>query len=232
MAQARRHRAPRGGNTGGSASRNTWRNASREAARHASREATRHAGCEAGRAGARSRCAIAQRRQGRDREIRRRPAMMREDSVRRLPMALSALVALALAVIPLPNALDAVRPDFLVLVVFYWSIESPRAGGLTLAFCAGLALDVINGVVLGQHALALTLMAAWVTHLRLRLRVFSVLSQSLTIFALLTGYQFILFWVDGATGNPVTSFGRWLAPVVGAILWPLLASALSRVRER
>jgi rod shape-determining protein MreD len=158
--------------------------------------------------------------------------MMREDSVRRLPMALSALVALALAVIPLPNALDAVRPDFLVLVVFYWSIESPRAGGLTLAFCAGLALDVINGVVLGQHALALTLMAAWVTHLRLRLRVFSVLSQSLTIFALLTGYQFILFWVDGATGNPVTSFGRWLAPVVGAVLWPLLASALSRVRER
>ncbi len=45
-------------------------------------------------------------------------------------------------------------------------------------------------------------MAAWATHLRLRLRVFSVLSQSLTIFALLTGYQFVLFWVDGATGNP------------------------------
>ena len=110
-----------------------------------------------------------------------------------------------------------------MLVVFYWSIESPRAGGLTLAFMSGLALDVINGVVLGQHALALTLMAAWATHLRLRLRVFSLLSQSLTIFALLTGYQFILFWIDGATGNPVTSFSRWFAPVVGAIFgrcWP------------
>ena len=103
------------------------------------------------------------------------------------------------------------RPDFLVLVVFYWSIESPRAGGLALAFIAGLALDVIKGVVLGQHALAFTLMAAWATHLRLRLRVFSVVSQSLTIFALLTGYQFVLFWVDGATGNPVTNFSRWLA---------------------
>jgi rod shape-determining protein MreD len=158
--------------------------------------------------------------------------MMREDQVRRMPMALSALGALALAVFPLPTALDALRPDFLVLVVFYWSIESPRAGGLALAFFAGLALDVINGVVLGQHALALTLMAAWATHLRLRLRVFSILSQTLTIFALLTGYQFILFWVDGATGNPVTSFGRWLAPVIGAAIWPLLASALSRARER
>jgi rod shape-determining protein MreD len=117
-------------------------------------------------------------------------------------------------------------------VVFYWSIESPRAGGLALAFMAGLALDVIRGVVLGQHALALTLMAAWATHLRLRLRVFSVLSQSLTIFALLTGYQFVLFWVDGATGNPVMTFSRWLAPVIGALAWPLLAGILSRLHDR
>jgi rod shape-determining protein MreD len=158
--------------------------------------------------------------------------MMRDNRIRRLPMALSALVALALAILPLPAPIDAFRPDFLVLVILYWSIEQPRAGGLTLAFTAGLALDVIQGVVLGQHALALTLMAAWATHLRLRLRVFSVMSQTLTIFALLTGYQFILFWVDGATGNPVTSFSRWLAPVIGALIWPLLAYTLSRSHER
>ena len=158
--------------------------------------------------------------------------MMREERVRRVPMLISALVALALAIIPLPSVLDPLRPDFLVLVVFYWSIESPRAGGLALAFFSGLALDVINGVVLGQHALALTLMAAWATHLRLRLRVFSVLSQSLTIFMLLTLYQFILFWIDGATGNPVVNYGRWLAPVIGAVIWPILSATLSRARER
>lgn len=158
--------------------------------------------------------------------------MMRDERTRRGPMALSALVALAMAVIPLPTAIDAFRPDFLVLVVFYWSIESPRTGGLALAFIAGLSLDVVRGVVLGQHALALTLTAAWATHLRLRLRVFSLLSQSLTIFALLTGYQFVLFWIDGATGNPVTTFSRWFAPFVGALLWPLLAGLLSRAHDR
>jgi rod shape-determining protein MreD len=158
--------------------------------------------------------------------------MMREPRLRRLPMALSALVALALAVLPLPTVLESFRPDFLVLVVFYWCIESPRAGGLGLAFASGLALDVIQGVVLGQHALALTLMGAWATHLRLRIRVFSVLSQCLTIFALLTGYQFVLFWVDGATGNPVTTFSRWLAPLIGALLWPLLVSSMGKVHER
>ena len=158
--------------------------------------------------------------------------MMRESRIRRLPMVLSALVALALAVLPLPKVLEPFRPDFLVLVVFYWCIESPRAGGLGLAFFSGLALDVIHGVVLGQHALALTLAGAWATNLRLRIRVFSLLSQCLTIFVLLAGYQFVLFWVDGATGNPVTNFGRWLAPVIGALLWPLLVSSMGRLHER
>jgi rod shape-determining protein MreD len=158
--------------------------------------------------------------------------MMRDKRIPHAPMALSALAALTLAIVPLPSPLDVLRPDFLVLVVLYWSIQSPRAGGLTLAFVAGLALDILKGFVLGQHAFALTLMAAWATQLRLRLRVFSVLHQSLTIFALLTGYQFILFWIDGATGNPVTSFGRWLAPLVGALIWPLLAGTLHRLHER
>jgi rod shape-determining protein MreD len=158
--------------------------------------------------------------------------MMRESRIRRLPVLLSALVALALAVLPLPALLESLRPDFLVVVVLYWSIEAPRAGGLSLAFFAGLALDVINGVVLGQHALALTLMSAWATHLRLRIRVFSMLTQCLTIFALLTGYQFVLFWIDGATGNPVTTFSRWLAPVIGAFLWPLLVALLGKLHER
>jgi rod shape-determining protein MreD len=157
--------------------------------------------------------------------------MMREERIRRWPVAMSALVALTLAILPLPKVLDAFRPDFLVLVVFYWSIESPRAGGLTLAFFAGLALDVVHGVVLGQHALALTLMAAWAMNFRLRIRVFSTVSQSLTIFAFLAGYQFILFWIDGVTGNAVTSLGRWLAPVIGALLWPLMVGTLSRLHE-
>jgi rod shape-determining protein MreD len=158
--------------------------------------------------------------------------MMRETRIRRIPMVLSALVALGLAILPLPKVLEPIRPDFLVLVVLYWSIEQPRAGGLTLAFFGGLALDVVNGVVLGQHALALTLMAAWATNLRLRIRVFSILSQTLTIFALLTGYQFLLFWIDGATGNPVTTLSRWLAPVIGALIWPVLVGVLSKLHER
>src|SRR5258706_9717913 len=109
--------------------------------------------------------------------------MMRDTRIRRLPMALAALVALALAVLPLPSMLEALRPDFLVLVVFYWSIELPRAGGLTLAFMAGLALEVIPGGGPGQHTPPPTLMAPGGTHPPLPPRGFSLLFPILTLFS-------------------------------------------------
>ena len=51
---------------------------------------------------------------------------MREDESAGCRCCYRALVALALAVIPAARDVDALRPDFLVLVVFYWSIESPQ----------------------------------------------------------------------------------------------------------
>jgi cell shape-determining protein MreD len=49
---------------------------------------------------------------------------------------------------------------------------------------------------------------------------------------LLTLYQFVLFWVDGATGNPVVNYVRWLAPLIGAVIWPILSATLSRAGKR
>jgi hypothetical protein len=30
----------------------------------------------------------------------------------------------------------------------------------------------------------------------------------------------------------VVNYGRWLAPVIGGVLWPILSATLSRARER
>ena len=84
---------------------------------------------------------------------RRRSAAARADPVSgesRARMLLSALVALILTVLPLPAWSDVVRPQFLVLMVLYWSIDAPRAGGIALGFFAGLVLDVFQGPVLGR----------------------------------------------------------------------------------
>jgi rod shape-determining protein MreD len=158
--------------------------------------------------------------------------MSRDLPLHRLPMILSVVFALILSVLPLPHWASVARPDFLVIVVLYWSIMSPRVGGLLLAFLAGLALDAFKGVVLGQHALALCLATAIAIKMHLRIRVFPTLHQALTIFMLLVIYQFVLYWIDGASGHPVTTYLRWLPALTGAALWPVFAGLLGIAYQR
>src|SRR5262252_2891144 len=141
-------------------------------------------------------------------------------------MVLTAFVALVLTAFPLPAWLDVLRPAFLVLTVLHWSINAPRTGGIAFGFFAGLALDVIQGPVLGQHALALALVAYVMVREHQRIRFKPALQQSLIVFAALAIYEFVVFAIDGWSGHPVTSPLRWVHTVTGALIWPPVAAIL------
>ena len=155
-----------------------------------------------------------------------------EYSSGRRNLYLSALPALALAAIPLPHLLDVLRPDFLLLVVIWFALMAPRAGGLLFAWSAGLALDAFRGVLLGQNALAFVVIAYLVHRFHLRVRMFPLIHQTLVVLSLLWVYQFLLFWIDGVAGEPVTDWVRWLPVFSGALLWPLLTGILGRFAVR
>jgi rod shape-determining protein MreD len=144
----------------------------------------------------------------------------------RTRLLLSALVALALTALPLPPWLDMARPAFLVLTVLYWSINAPRSGGVAFGFFAGLMLDVFQGPVLGEHALALSLVTYITVREHQRIRSKPAFQQALLVFAALVVYEFVLFAIDGWTGHPVTSPARWLHTLTGALVWPPAAAIL------
>jgi len=145
----------------------------------------------------------------------------------RFRIALTALVALILTVLPLPKWLDVLRPAFLVLTVLYWSINTPRAAGIGLGFLCGLVLDVFQGPVLGEHALALSIVAYIAVREHQRIRSKPAFQQSLVVFAVLVFYEFVVFAIDGWTGHPITSPLRWLHCLTGAFVWPMAAAILS-----
>lgn len=145
----------------------------------------------------------------------------------RVRIALTALVALILTVLPLPKWLDLLRPAFLVLTVLYWSINTPRAAGIGLGFLCGLLLDVFQGPVLGEHALALSIVAYIAVREHQRIRSKPAFQQSLLVFVALVFYEFVVFAIDGWTGHPVTSPLRWLYCLTGAVVWPMAAAILS-----
>jgi rod shape-determining protein MreD len=142
------------------------------------------------------------------------------------------VLALAASVAPLPSVLEPYRPNFVALTVLWFCLLSPRLLGLAFAWCAGLALDGFQGVLLGQHALTLTCIAYVAAKFRLQIRAFPPLQQSAVVLALLWLNEFLLFWIDGVAGHPVTDWRRWLSVPVSAACWPLLAGLYARFASR
>jgi rod shape-determining protein MreD len=106
-------------------------------------------------------------------------------------------------------------------------VNAPRSGGVALGFFAGLMLDVFQGPVLGEHALALTLVSYIAVREHQRIRSKPAFQQALIVFAALVVYEFVLFSIDGWTGHPVVSPLRWLHTLTGALIWPPAAAILA-----
>jgi len=138
--------------------------------------------------------------------------------------------ALALTLVYLPPALDIFRPYWVALVLIYWCLESQDLVTLGKAFILGLLLDLLGGSLLGLHALSLVILVYLVTRFRARLRFFPPWQQALSVFALLLNDRIILLWIISLRGDPLPSFGFWLPPIVGTLLWPWLFLLLDRVR--
>jgi rod shape-determining protein MreD len=142
------------------------------------------------------------------------------------------VLALALTIVPLPEMLEPFRPNFVALTVLWFCLLSPRLLGLSYAWIAGLALDGFAGVLLGQHALTLTVIAYVACKLRLQIRAFPPLQQSAVILALLWLNEFLLFWIDGVAGHAITDWRRWISVPVSAAFWPLIAGIYARYAAR
>jgi rod shape-determining protein MreD len=144
----------------------------------------------------------------------------------------SSLVAtLALASVPLPDAIAPFRPDWVAVVLLYWSLMAPRHFSLLTAVWMGLALDTLTGALLGQNALALLVIVYLAEKFHLRLRVFPLSQLAITVLVLLGLYEFILFWIDGMAGRTVPVVERWLPPLTGTLAWVALHMLFGR-RER
>ena len=158
--------------------------------------------------------------------------MSRDRSSRRLPVIITFIVGLMLTVMPLPGSVEPFRPDWLALVVIFWAMQLPRTWSVGSAWIIGIVLDVSYGTLLGQHALALCLVAFATVRFHLLMRVFPLSQLSATIFALLALYQFILFWVNGVAGVTAPAITYWAPVITGTLVWPFLFMFLSGVRYR
>lgn len=119
----------------------------------------------------------------------------------------------------LPLGRHPAMPDLAALVLVFWVVHQPRRVGVVLAFATGLLMDVVQASLLGQHALAYTLMAALAELMRRRLLWFGVPGQALQVLPIFALGTLAALVVRVASGSMWPGWWLLAAPVLQALLW-------------
>jgi rod shape-determining protein MreD len=141
------------------------------------------------------------------------------------------ILALVLTIAPLPEWGRYLRPDWAGLVLIYWCLAVPDRVGVGTGWVLGLAVDLLTGTLLGQHALALALVAYVTLKFHQRVRLFPVWQQALTVMVLLMLHQLLALWISRIIGRPGVPWFFWAPSLLGMLLWPLLYVLLRALRR-
>lgn len=123
-------------------------------------------------------------------------------------------------------------PDLLALVLVFWTVHQPLRVSIGAAFVFGLLMDAHQGSLLGQHALAYTVLSFFAITLHRRLLWFPVPSQALQVFPLFASAHAIAVVMRMMAGGAFPGWELVLAPVLEALLWPLATAALLAPQRR
>jgi rod shape-determining protein MreD len=129
------------------------------------------------------------------------------------------LVAFMLNLVPFGRV--PAMPDFLAITLVFWCMHQPLRVGVGVAFVFGLMMDVHDGALLGQHALAYTLLGFSSVALHRRLLWFTVPSQALQLLPLFAGMHAVALVVRLLAGGMFPGWSMALAPLFEALLWPV-----------
>ena len=154
------------------------------------------------------------------------------DRLKYLVIYASLLVALILMILPLPDWAQLYRPNWLALVLIYWSMALPKRVGLWFAFFSGIVLDTSMGTLLGQHALAMVVIIFLNLNFYQRIRVLALSQQAIYVFALLLINQVLVAWVEGILGRPTPLLAYFGGPLVGMLIWPWVFVILRDIRRK
>ncbi|MBL0423278.1 rod shape-determining protein MreD [Ramlibacter sp. AW1] len=148
------------------------------------------------------------------------------------PLFIWGSLLLALLVNMLPLGRQPWLPDLLALVLVFWSIHQPLRVGIVTAFAFGLVMDVHETALLGQHALAYSILSYFAITIHRRLLWFSVPSQALQVLPLFAAGHAVELAIRLIGGGVFPGATIALAPVIESLLWPVVSILLLAPQRR
>lgn len=137
--------------------------------------------------------------------------------VRNWYIVMTLLLALFLNMIPLGHFPGI--PDWVAVVLTFWCIHQPLRVGMSAAFLLGMMMDIADGSLLGQHALAYVVLAFFASGLSRRILWFPLAQQALHVLPMLLCSQLIMLVVRLIAGGEFPGMLWFFSSFIAALLW-------------
>ena len=141
------------------------------------------------------------------------------------------ILAFIVGAINLPHLIELISPFWLLLFFVYWLIYSNSEGIYRFAFILGILLDVFQGGILGQNALALVISSAFILSVKKSFFVSNLTTQQVYIFITSLIYLALFLMTHIAVQGIQIQWLVVLTPFTGAILWPAVRFLLAQLKQ-
>ena len=146
-----------------------------------------------------------------------------------LAVGLTFALSLVLELIRLPPMIASLRPEWLVLTVFFWTLRAPALVGIFVGFVVGLILDVMSGTYLGVNALALSIVAYLAIGMHKRFKLYPLLQQSLVASVVVVIHLLIMNTFVSLLDRGEAPTDLVLRAIVSGCFWPILVVIYDRI---
>lgn len=143
----------------------------------------------------------------------------------------SILAGFILRALPLPIPVNQLNPDWVLLILIYWSLATPERFGIGKAWITGLFADVLTGQLLGQHALFYALISYGCLQFHQRIRQFPFPQQMVILLLALLFGKLLSFWILTSQDITPESIYFWLVAFIETLAWPVLFVLLRQIRR-
>ena len=122
----------------------------------------------------------------------------------------SFIIATLLTIMPIPVWAEPFRPEWILLLVIYWSMTTPRWIGV------GSAWGLTAFISIRFHQ---------------RVRIYPLHQQALFIAMILLPHMSVSLWVYGVLGQDPESWTYWSPALTSAVAWPWIYIVMRAVRR-
>ena len=140
----------------------------------------------------------------------------------------SILIAMVLMIIPLPDSIRVLRPEWVLLTLMYWALALPRSVGVGYAWVVGILMDILLGGVLGVLAFSYALVVYLILRFHLQLRQFPLWQQALSLMSFILLVHIVTVSMTSLSANWLVWFP---AAATSTLLWPFVHVILRAVRR-